>query len=120
MELADTLSSALGLASNGVELSKARRDKYVMIETIKQAGVPGARQLQVTDEEEFAQWHRALGGRVVVEPLRKLGNDHVFFCDPPEESVAAYLKIAGTINVPPSATPGWWPRDLRHRTWSTR
>ncbi|MDH6575989.1 ATP-grasp domain-containing protein [Kitasatospora sp. MAP5-34] len=97
--LADALSSALGLASNGVELSEARRDKYVMIETIKQAGVPGARQLQVTDEEELAQWHHSLGGRVVVKPLRSSGNDHVFFCDTPEESVAAYLKTAGTVNV---------------------
>ncbi|MCX5192553.1 ATP-grasp domain-containing protein [Streptomyces sp. NBC_00249] len=97
--LTDALSSALGLAGNGVELSEARRDKYVMIETIKRAGVPGARQLQVTGEEELAQWHRALGGRVVVKPLRSSGNDHVFFCDTPEESVAAYRKTAGSINV---------------------
>ncbi|MGW0394889.1 ATP-grasp domain-containing protein [Streptomyces sp. NPDC003042] len=97
--LTDALSSALGLPGNGVELSEARRDKYVMIETIKRAGVPGARQLQVTDEEQLAAWHRSLGGRVVVKPLRSSGNDHVFFCDTPEESVAAYRKTAGTVNV---------------------
>ncbi|MEU8779825.1 MFS transporter [Streptomyces sp. NPDC048606] len=97
--LADALAEALGLPGNGVASSEARRDKYVMIETIKRAGVPGARQLLVEDEERLADWHRDLGGRVVVKPLRSSGNDHVFFCDTPEESAAAYRRTVGTVNV---------------------
>ena len=43
VELTDALSAALGTPGNGVELSRARRDKFVMIETVKGAGLAGAR-----------------------------------------------------------------------------
>jgi hypothetical protein len=99
VELADALSSLLGLPSNGVELSEARRDKYKMIEAIKRAGVPGARQLLIEDEEQLVAWHRALGGRVVLKPIRSAAGDHVFFCNTPEESVAAYRKTVGAQNI---------------------
>ncbi|MFG2805867.1 MFS transporter [Streptomyces massasporeus] len=99
VELADALSSALGVPSNGVQLSEARRDKYVMIETIKRAGVPAARQIMVGDGEQLEAWHRSIGGRVVVKPVRSAAGDHVFFCDTPEEALAAYRKIDGATNV---------------------
>ncbi|MEU3963315.1 ATP-grasp domain-containing protein [Streptomyces buecherae] len=93
VELADRISEALGLATNGTALSGARRNKFVQIEALKAAGLRGARQLLIPNEEELAAWHREIDGRVVVKPLRSAGNDGVFFCDTPEDSTAAYRAV---------------------------
>ena len=99
VEFADLLSERMGLASNGTGHSAARRDKYTMIETIKAAGVPGAAQLLITDEESLRQWHTGLGGCVVVKPLSSGGGDGVFFCDTPEQSVEAYRSLLGAEHI---------------------
>ncbi|GIG64488.1 ATP-grasp domain-containing protein [Phytomonospora endophytica] len=99
VELADTLSEAMGLLTNGTALSPARRDKYVQMETVRAAGLRATRQLLITDAEELAEWHRGLGGRIVVKPVRSAAGDGVTFCDTPGESVAAYRRILGAENV---------------------
>lgn len=99
VELADQLSEALGLATNGTARSAARRDKYLQIEAVRGAGLAGARQLLATDAEQLARWHRALGGRIVVKPRRSAGNDGVSFCDTPEQSVRALRAVDGTMTI---------------------
>ncbi|MFE5511745.1 ATP-grasp domain-containing protein [Streptomyces sp. NPDC056529] len=99
VELADALSERLGLPTNGTELSAARRDKYVMVETVKRAGVPGAHQLLVHDQAELSAWHEEFGGRIVLKPLRSAAGNGVFFCDTPEQSAAAFARISGQENV---------------------
>lgn len=99
IEFADQLSESLGVPSNGTALSKARRDKFTMIETIKSAGLRGARQLLVTDEEELTAWHKAMDGRIVIKPLMSAGGDDISFCETPDESVRAYRAIVGTQNI---------------------
>ena len=99
VELADRLSEALGLPTNGTALSEARRNKYVQIETIRAAGLRAARQLLVTEEAALAAWHRETGGRIVVKPLRSAGNDGVAVCDSPAEAVAAYRSILGQTTI---------------------
>jgi biotin carboxylase/predicted MFS family arabinose efflux permease len=99
VELADALSTELGLPSNGVALSDARRDKYVMVETIRRAGVPAARQILVDGDEQLDGWHRSIGGRVVLKPVRSAAGDQVMFCDTPEESIAAFHGIRGAKNI---------------------
>ncbi len=99
VELADLLSARLGLPSNGPALSAVRRDKFAMIERIRSAGLHAARQLLVPGPEELADWHRELGGRVVIKPTRSAGNDGVWFCATPAESVAAYQRIAPARNI---------------------
>ncbi|GAA0341421.1 ATP-grasp domain-containing protein [Actinoallomurus spadix] len=99
VEFSDLLSERLGTPTNGTALSAARRDKFLMVETIKRAGLRGARQLRVTDAAELADWHRELGGRVVIKPLRSAGGDGVSFCDTPEESVRAYRALLGSRDV---------------------
>ncbi|MCX4746942.1 ATP-grasp domain-containing protein [Kitasatospora sp. NBC_01287] len=93
VELADRLSEELGLPTNGTALSPARRDKHVQIETVRRAGLRAARQLLVTNEAELASWHREIGGRVVVKPLRSAAGDGVAFCDEPAAALAAYRAI---------------------------
>ncbi|GAA2041709.1 hypothetical protein GCM10009839_50270 [Catenulispora yoronensis] len=99
VELADQVSEALGLLTNGTALSTARRDKFVMIETVRAAGLRAANQLLVTGEEQLAAWHREVGGRIVVKPTRSAAGDGVSFCDTPEQAVAGYRAIVGAENV---------------------
>ncbi|MFC6703660.1 ATP-grasp domain-containing protein [Streptomyces thermocoprophilus] len=99
VEFADLLAERLGLPGNGTALSAARRDKHLMVEAVRAAGLRAARQLRVTDTDELAAWHRELGGRVVVKPPRSAGSRGVFFCDTPEESVAAFRSIADADNI---------------------
>ncbi|MFJ8150392.1 ATP-grasp domain-containing protein [Streptomyces sp. NPDC096048] len=99
VEFADLLAERLGLPGNGTELSAARRDKHLMVEAVRAAGLRAARQLRATDGDELAAWHRELGGRVVVKPPRSAGSQGVFFCDTPEESVAAFESLAGADDV---------------------
>ncbi|MFI1719286.1 ATP-grasp domain-containing protein [Streptomyces litmocidini] len=99
VELADALSELLGLPTNGTALSTARRDKYVMIETVRRAGAAAARQSLVTDERAVRAWHGSVGGRIVVKPLRSAAGNGVHFCDTPEESAAAVRAVIGSENV---------------------
>ncbi|WP_225830418.1 ATP-grasp domain-containing protein [Streptomyces sp. NK08204] len=99
VELADALSELLGLPTNGTALSAARRNKYLMIETVRQAGLAAARQAFVTDERAVRAWHGSMGGRIVVKPLRSAAGNGVHFCDTPEESAAAARAVIGSKNV---------------------
>ncbi|MFJ5233204.1 ATP-grasp domain-containing protein [Kitasatospora sp. NPDC088391] len=99
VELADELSELMGLDSNGAKLSAARRDKFQMIEQVASAGLRTPRQVHTADEAELRAWHREVGGRIVVKPLRSAAGDGVAFCDTPEESAAALAAIMGRENI---------------------
>jgi biotin carboxylase len=105
VELADALSEAFGLLTNGSQLSSARRDKHRMVETVREAGLRAARQLLTADEDELLAWYdttiRAAAGdgrptRVVLKPVKSAGNDGVFFCDDPDELRSAFRSLLGT------------------------
>ncbi|NRQ30948.1 ATP-grasp domain-containing protein [Nonomuraea sp. NN258] len=96
VEVADILSSRLGLLTNGTELSAARRDKYLMMETVKQAGVPGTHQVLATDFDTLLDWYEGVEGRVVLKPLRSTGSDGVRFCDDLDELRAGFESLLGT------------------------
>lgn len=98
--LADELSQALGLRSNGTARSTARRNKFEMVETIKAAGVPGAEQIVARDRDAVLAWYaRRGGGRVVVKPVDSAGNDGVFFCDGEQAVLDACDALLGTDSV---------------------
>lgn len=97
VELADQLSEALGLRSNGTALSTARRDKVAMAETVARAGLPVAAQARCRDRDELLTWYeRNGGGLVVVKPVKSAGNDGVFFCADEKEVLAAFDALLGT------------------------
>jgi biotin carboxylase len=96
VELADQLSEAMGLRTNGTALGPPRRDKYRMIETIRSAGIPAVGQVLATDKSSLLDWYSAGGGQVVIKPVKSAGNDGIFFCDNETEVLAAFDALAGT------------------------
>jgi len=100
VELADELSEKLGVPTNGTGLSQARRNKYVMIETVRRAGLPAARQLCAATSAELVTWFRESGlSKVVVKPLNSAGTDRVAVCTTEEEVEAAARAILGQVNM---------------------
>ncbi|MEU9591796.1 ATP-grasp domain-containing protein [Streptomyces sp. NPDC048219] len=103
VELADSLSEVLsarfGIPTNGTALSRMRRDKFEMIERIKSQGLLGAEQIRVRNEEQLFDWHRRLGRKVILKPLRSAANDGVTWCDTPDDAVRAFRALAGRRNI---------------------
>ncbi|MEU2913549.1 ATP-grasp domain-containing protein [Streptomyces massasporeus] len=99
VELADALGETLGLRTNGTALSRDRRDKFRMIETVKAAGLRGAEQLVVTDEEQAVEWFDKMGGRIVVKPVRSSGSEGVRFCETAQEVRSAFRGVLGKDNA---------------------
>jgi biotin carboxylase len=103
VELADALSDALhpltGAPSNGTLLSSARRNKYLMIEQIKQHGLRGADQIRVESEDQLRAWHNQLGGLAILKPVSSLLSDGVTWCPTPDDSVEAFRRLNGRENI---------------------
>jgi biotin carboxylase len=99
--LADQLADKLGTRSNPLELSLARRNKWIMGETVRAAGVRAARQhcgRSWADISAFlAEWQPS-PFLCVVKPIQSAGSDDVFKCSSAAEVKAAFEKIDGAIN----------------------
>lgn len=99
VELADTLAQALGVPNNGTALSEARRNKYLMVEACRAAGLEVAQQVRSSKLEEVLQWRRAHGlERVVLKPLKSAGTDSVSICSTENEIRKGFEAIFGTTN----------------------
>ncbi|MFI5617753.1 ATP-grasp domain-containing protein [Streptomyces sp. NPDC051567] len=100
VELADELSELLGLPTNGTALSRARRDKYEMIEALRRAGVRCADQLKSGSADELVAWAEEHGAYpVVVKPLSSAATEGVAVCRGPEEVRKAAEAVLGTVNI---------------------
>lgn len=98
--LADRLSEALGLPTNGSRLSRARRDKYEMIETLRRAGLRCARQLKTGDPAVLAEWAEHNGSYpVVIKPLSSAATDGVYVCDSLDDVVAAAEEVLSSRDI---------------------
>ncbi|MGW1719123.1 ATP-grasp domain-containing protein [Streptomyces sp. NPDC002156] len=100
VRLADRLSEALGVPSNGSALSRARRDKYEMIEALRRAGVRCAGQFKSADPAEIVNWSQEQGSYpVVVKPLSSAGSEGVVVCDSAEAVRKAAEAVLGTQDM---------------------
>ena len=101
VELADMLSERMGLTSNGTALSEARRNKYVMGETVRAAGIRAVKQLRASTwgeiEAFLADWNPD-PFKVIVKPLDSAGSDDVTLCLSKNEVQAAFEHITGKKN----------------------
>ena len=101
VELADKLTERLGLRTNGTALSEARRNKFVMGETIKAAGIRAVRQLRSSVWTEIESWVASwvpTPFKVIVKPLDSAGSDDVTLCTTMAEVEAAFHHIIGKVN----------------------
>jgi biotin carboxylase len=95
--LADELCDHLGLAGNGSGLSRARRDKSVMADTVAAAHLPVIPHLCSSDSAEIRRWtaERELNS-VVVKPRSSTGTVGFHICENDAElSEAVTSLLAG-------------------------
>lgn len=100
VELADQISEQIpGVPSNGTALSEARRNKYLMVEAVRDAGLRAALQIRTDSLSTALSWTRANGlSKVVVKPLKSAGTDSVAICTNEAEIEAAFSAILGKVN----------------------
>jgi biotin carboxylase len=102
VELCDVLSERLGtVPTNGTTLSRARRNKYIMGETVRKSGTRAVKQLLATtwaEIDQFISEWRPDPFKVVIKPMESAGSDDVTLCGSLEELQQAFGNIMGKIN----------------------
>jgi len=101
VELADELSEIMGLRTNGTAQSDARRNKYVMGETVRAAGLRAVKQLKATvwaDIENFLTEWNPSPYKVIVKPVDSAGSDDVTLCLSLKDVQKAFGNIIGKVN----------------------
>jgi len=98
--LADAVSEAMGLPSNGSKLSIARRNKYEMIETLRKGGVRSAAQITSADPNEVTAWLRENDViSCVVKPLQSASTDGVTICKNTSAVPAAIERVLNSEDI---------------------
>lgn len=98
--LADLLSENLHLSTNGSRLSLARRDKYVMIETLRAAGIRCARQFVSSDPDAVVTWAlRDQQMPVVVKPLSSASSENVRICSGARDVASASREVLAATTM---------------------
>lgn len=98
--LSDALSERLGLPSNGTAQSLARRDKSVMAEAVRAAGLRAVQELKTGDVEQAIAWASERGDwPVVVKPLDSAGTDGVSLCEDADAIRTAFADVLGRPNA---------------------
>lgn len=98
--LMDRLSEAFGLPGNDPRGSEMRRDKYLMQETLRQAGLNAVMQCRASDVATAAAWLDQHGRYpVVVKPAQSAGSDNINFCATKDEALAAVTRVLEASNL---------------------
>lgn len=99
--LADRLSAKLSLpTTNKIELSDARRNKYLMQEALKSADLSSIKQIKTSDLGALFSWiqQEKIQFPIVVKPIASAGTDQVFICHDQRSVDHAFHKIINTQN----------------------
>mmetsp|Transcript_16853 Transcript_16853/g.18791 ORF Transcript_16853/g.18791 Transcript_16853/m.18791 type:complete len:1024 (+) Transcript_16853:22-3093(+) len=102
VECADMIGEGLGLRCNGTSTAKARRNKYLMGERIRECGVRAVKQARVTkwhEVEAFVQDLKPNPFLVVIKPVQSAGSDGVFLCKSKEVLQKCFNELIGELNV---------------------
>jgi biotin carboxylase len=98
--LADTLNHLLGTPGNLIGTVHARRDKALMVDVVRAAGldVPDGRVF--TNSAEATEWYRCSRmADVVVKPVASAGTDNVRFCQDTRAVQAACEAVLKSVNL---------------------
>lgn len=97
--LADEIAAHLGLQGNPVNTSEQRRNKYLMGEALKRAGLPHADQLKMNARDDLdEQIFMIKKWPVVVKPLNSAGSDGVSICHNGTELKTKAVLLFGQVN----------------------
>ena len=100
VEAADRLAERLSLRRNKLHKSAARRNKYLMHEACRDAGVRAAGQCLATswaEVETFLAGWTPKPFLAVVKPIDSAGSDDVYKCTSPAEVKTAFDVIYGKV-----------------------
>ena len=99
VELTDQLSAELGTPGNGMSRPTARRNKYDMVLSLRDAGLAHAATIVSSDAEEIVGWaETTVGYPIVLKPVASSGTDNVVACSSPEQVRAAHEKIMSSVD----------------------
>jgi hypothetical protein len=102
VELAEALVELVRPGSGNVPgLAAARRDKWAMAEAVRQAGMPGLRQICSADPDEIDSWLDETGLRgaqLVVKPPKSAGTDNVHIVPEGADWRPFFAEIYGRVN----------------------
>jgi hypothetical protein len=99
VELADRLSFELGLPSNGIKFSSARRDKFEMIKACAEYGLLVPSSFKNSNVLEIEKWYLdSKLSKAVIKPLRSAGTDGVYFCHNLSDVLNAANSLLQTTN----------------------
>ncbi|MER0476866.1 ATP-grasp domain-containing protein [Streptomyces sp. Edi2] len=91
---AEILSLKLGLPTNTPGHLAARRDKALMAQAVRSAGLATPRASVASTPATAAAWFTASGlAEAVVKPLASAGTDHVRFCRTAQQVEAACVSV---------------------------
>ncbi|MGE7690010.1 ATP-grasp domain-containing protein [Lysinibacillus sp. NPDC097214] len=99
VELADILANHFNLLNNVFELSSSRRNKYIMIESVKNAGLKVSNQIKTSFFNELVSWvEKHNKWPIVIKPLDSAASDNVRICANLREVEQAFNNIIGEEN----------------------
>jgi hypothetical protein len=96
---ADTLAAYVGLPSNGLRLSEARRHKGRMNDAIRKAGLRAPSYCEASKIEDLVAWLRSANYPVVIKPASSGGTDNVYRCDTEGQAVDFFHRIIHKRNL---------------------
>ena len=102
--MADKLSDALGVRTNGADSTEPRRNKYLMGEKVRAAGVRAVAQRECGSWEDVVSFLEESGleahepYRIICKPTESAGSDGVTLCKSRDEVEAAFKKLNKSTN----------------------
>ncbi|KAG8465979.1 hypothetical protein KFE25_005549 [Diacronema lutheri] len=95
VKVADRVSEAVGLRTNGSAKSDSRRNKKVQQEAVRAAGLRSCREAGGTTWDEVASFVASEPMPVIVKPVESAGSDGVKLCRSTAEAHEHFVKLAG-------------------------
>jgi biotin carboxylase len=100
VELSDLLSESLGLLTNGTKRSEARRDKFKMIEVLKEYNLQTVEHIKSNDLEKILAWAEKMSSwPIIVKQLKSASSEKTSFCYSISDITQAFHSILDTIDA---------------------
>lgn len=100
VELAHQLAQKLNLKRNEDSLLPARRNKYAMVEALKQSHLKTVEHYKSNQLSQIQQWVKVHNQwPIVVKPLDSAGSDHVYICHNLEQIEQAFHRMINSKTI---------------------